>query len=1010
MADSGSTTNLTREQKEFLEECESEFANRFTDADEAYKKVYDRDISTPPIISPWYGRSRHPAARAGQPWDTGFCFDSYKSQKVFDRNGIALLDIERIIRERDIAIVDHHIQNILEYKLDIEETRILDPNFVKLFRLSQLAVEYLTYCKKYLDSTIAIIKQDLQKANEENTELKHDLVNYQSEIHKWRKKVKDLKCTLLVHRKYQPPASCISDGVATFQCNVCSKVFVNDEYLKSHVTRRHSSVELEPKLEPTVNNQYKAETDRLQMEIKELKEKLNSRERYFKNEEEKSKDATEVQSDEYCKRMEKMHDEFEQFKAQYEAEMKVIRKSEQDKLMEKILDKLETNSTKTQIVKEDETIRTTPVQNVEPPAIIVQSKMEENSDDLKCNMAEQIDDTGSVKETNEDVSREAGEIPVEQQRIIDEQPTRAETKMPQKEIRENLADDITKVKEEVGKELGEKTKQDIEKLGEQLSEQMSDTFGLLQSRMETFWHKLQEIEVQRGKEYTHTQVITPPTPKVRTELNAQNTTPSTRASSSNSSTQNSEESETESNCYEPKLVTASRPATIPVQRANELQGAVLTELKTKMREQAAKTQSLQRPNAQKVFAKPLVQKPTVSSAESESTGSDSEETRSESEKVVESVQQARKTSVNAKNTARPKAEVLQQFRQLVEEEFDERQRELGLDPEWARLPDRTYKHKLDVLTHQRMLMEKEIPELSDIREDIIQKYDIQFANTNLPESANPERDITPRHSRFKSLFLNMKNKAKSMIRQERPPTITTGVYKLTIHRDSPEQNLPKPTYKSARRTNKPLMYDSESENASETERKPRKVVQKLRKTKSETNMVADQPVEMTNSVVVRSLSNLDSILEVKEQLSKVQDSGSSEVIAEENCRVENVSSDMESDGFKEERAQKSALKNYPSAVKKKVLFDLHKDEQNAEIHNERSNKQMVDTRFVKSNSLFQHNGDNESSSIDSDILDFHKTEVKKPGSGDTISTKALINVTGKAQDDGSDWDISDIGK
>lgn len=23
-------------------------------------------------------------------WDTGFCFDSYKTQKVFDRNGIGL--------------------------------------------------------------------------------------------------------------------------------------------------------------------------------------------------------------------------------------------------------------------------------------------------------------------------------------------------------------------------------------------------------------------------------------------------------------------------------------------------------------------------------------------------------------------------------------------------------------------------------------------------------------------------------------------------------------------------------------------------------------------------------------------------------------------------------------------------------------------------------------------------------------------------------------------------------
>lgn len=65
--------------------------------------------------------------------------------------------------------------------------------------------------------------------------------------------------------------------------------------------------------------------------------------------------------------------------------------------------------------------------------------------------------------------------------------------------------------------------------------------------------------------------------------------------------------------------------------------------------------------------------------------------------------------------------------------------------------------------------------------------------------------------------------------------------------------------------------------------------------------------------------------------------------------------------------------------------------------------------MVKSNSLFQTeavNGNDSSTSIDSDILDFHKTSP----SGDTISTKALINVTSKTQDDTSDWDISDIVK
>lgn len=57
------TTNLTHDQKEFLEDCLSEFANRFSEEDEDFKRVYDRGITEPPIISPWHGRPRLTAAR-----------------------------------------------------------------------------------------------------------------------------------------------------------------------------------------------------------------------------------------------------------------------------------------------------------------------------------------------------------------------------------------------------------------------------------------------------------------------------------------------------------------------------------------------------------------------------------------------------------------------------------------------------------------------------------------------------------------------------------------------------------------------------------------------------------------------------------------------------------------------------------------------------------------------------------------------------------------------------------
>lgn len=65
MSESDSECELTTEQKEFLEECLVEFANRFTEEDEEYKKAYERGITTPPIMSPWYGRPRLTAHRSG---------------------------------------------------------------------------------------------------------------------------------------------------------------------------------------------------------------------------------------------------------------------------------------------------------------------------------------------------------------------------------------------------------------------------------------------------------------------------------------------------------------------------------------------------------------------------------------------------------------------------------------------------------------------------------------------------------------------------------------------------------------------------------------------------------------------------------------------------------------------------------------------------------------------------------------------------------------------------------
>ncbi|XP_017779426.1 PREDICTED: uncharacterized protein LOC108564798 [Nicrophorus vespilloides] len=60
-----SSDSLSSEQLAFLEKCNYDFAHRFTEADTEYMKVYHEGIPNPPIISPWYGKTRFNRHRGG---------------------------------------------------------------------------------------------------------------------------------------------------------------------------------------------------------------------------------------------------------------------------------------------------------------------------------------------------------------------------------------------------------------------------------------------------------------------------------------------------------------------------------------------------------------------------------------------------------------------------------------------------------------------------------------------------------------------------------------------------------------------------------------------------------------------------------------------------------------------------------------------------------------------------------------------------------------------------------
>jgi len=67
----------------------------------------------------------------------------------------------------------------------------LDPNFVKLFRLAQLSVEYLLYCKQYLDHSVIILKDELRQKIEQNISLKKEITTLEDTIKNLKERSKE---------------------------------------------------------------------------------------------------------------------------------------------------------------------------------------------------------------------------------------------------------------------------------------------------------------------------------------------------------------------------------------------------------------------------------------------------------------------------------------------------------------------------------------------------------------------------------------------------------------------------------------------------------------------------------------------------------------------------------------------------------------------------------------------------------------------------------------------------
>jgi zinc finger protein DZIP1 len=91
----------------------------------------------------------HKDALAGMYGPNGFFFQQRRGH--LNLRSLASIDLEKLVREVDVDLLQLHIENLTFCNLKEEDLKYMtDPQVVKLFKISQLIIEYLLYSQDSL--------------------------------------------------------------------------------------------------------------------------------------------------------------------------------------------------------------------------------------------------------------------------------------------------------------------------------------------------------------------------------------------------------------------------------------------------------------------------------------------------------------------------------------------------------------------------------------------------------------------------------------------------------------------------------------------------------------------------------------------------------------------------------------------------------------------------------------------------------------------------------------------
>ncbi|CAF4388574.1 unnamed protein product [Rotaria socialis] len=187
-----------------------------------------------------------------------------KRNERIDWRRIAAVDVDRIARDMDFQTLQENLENITLCNIDAEvDTRVMDPNFVKLYKMAQLTIEYLLICQDQITSQLADYDQlknrdfhDHEDARQQIEKLKYELAETKKELKKRRKMLETQQRMLMAQNSNY------------HTCPVCTHAFLSIAYLQAHINRRH------PDYDPNRRREHDVDVEK---EIQRFKDELHKK-------------------------------------------------------------------------------------------------------------------------------------------------------------------------------------------------------------------------------------------------------------------------------------------------------------------------------------------------------------------------------------------------------------------------------------------------------------------------------------------------------------------------------------------------------------------------------------------------------------------------------------------------------------------------------------------------------------------------------------------------------------